>query len=210
MMKDAQPNAAILHIVYKTLLPVFITILCTTGCYTILSPLPEYMPPEENQSINEADDSIIVTNKYINNYNYSNCRGYENYCSSIYWRYNSWTGTYYCDPYYYNFSYYNHHHNNNNWWFSNNNWNNDNYSDSNSSIPPKKTKRNRSYSRNSSYSVDTTTSQENTQTNNSQSGNSSYSVDTSKSQNNTQTNTNNNKPNKSNNKPRRKHNRRPL
>lgn len=209
MMKAAQANAVILHIVYKTLLPVFIVILCTTGCYTILSPLSEYMPPEENQLINETDDSIIVTNKYINNYNYSNCRGYDNYCSSIYLRYNSWTGTYYCDPYYYNFSYYNHHHNNN-WWFSNNNWNNDNYSDNNSSISPKKTKLNRSYSRNSSYSVDTTTSQENTQTNNSQSENSSYSVDTSKSQNNTQTNTNNNESNKSNNKPRRKHNRRPL
>ena len=162
MIKHAQPNVILLPNVHKTLLPTFIFILCTTGCYTILSPLSEYMPPEENQSINEADDSTIVTNKYINNYHYSNCTGYENSCSSIHWRYNSWTGTYYCDPYYYNFNYYNHHHNNhhydNYWWYSNNNWNNDNYSDNNSFTPPKKTKRNRSYSRNSSYSVDTNTS----------------------------------------------------
>ena len=196
MIKHAQPNVVLLPNVDKTLLLVFIFILCTTGCYTILSPLSEYMPPEENQSINETVDSTIVTNKYINNYNYSNCTGYENSCSSIHWRYNSWTGTYYCDPYYYNFSSYNHHHNNhhhndNYWWYSNNNWNNDNYSDNNSFTPPKKTKRNRSYSRNSSYSVDTYTSQESTQTN------------TSTSQENTQTN-------KSNNKKRRKHNRKPL
>ena len=68
MIKHAQSNVVLLPTVYKTLLPVFIFILCTTGCYTILSPLSEYMPPEENQSINEADDSNIVTNKYINNY----------------------------------------------------------------------------------------------------------------------------------------------
>ncbi len=191
MMKYVKPNSVIMPTVYKTLLPVFIAILCTTGCYTILSPPSEYIHPKENQSINEADDTIIVTNKYTNHYNCSYCTGYNNSCNSRNWRYNSWTGTYYCDPYYYNFSYYNNHHNDNYWWYSNNNWNNDNYSDNNSYIPPKKTKRNRSYSRNSSYSVDSSTSQENTQTN------------SSTSQENTQTNS-------SKNKKRRKHNRRPL
>ena len=210
MIKYAQPNVVLLPNVYKTLLPTFIFILCTTGCYTILSPLSEYMPSEENQSINEADDSTIVTNKYINNYNCFNCTGYENSCSSMHWRYNSWTGTYYCDPYYYNSSYYNNHCNDNHWWYSNNNWNNDNYSDNNSFTPPQKTKRKRSYSRNSNYSVNTNTSQEYTQTNNSYSKNSSYSVNTSTSKENTQSNTSNNKPKKIKNKPRRKHNRKPL
>jgi len=210
MIKHALPNAVILSIVYKKLLPIFIFILCTTGCYTILSPLSEYMPPEENQSINEVDGSTIVTNKYINHHNYSNCTGYENSCSHRYWRYNSWTDTYYYDPYYYNSSYYNHHHNDNYWWYSNNYWNNDNYSDNNSFMPPKKTKRNRSYSRNASDSINASTSQENTQTNNSYSENSNNSVNASPSQENTQSNANNDKPKTSNNKRRRKHNRKPL
>ena len=68
MIKHAQPNVVLLTNGYKTLLPTFIFILCTTGCYTILSPLSEYMPPEENKSINETYDSTIVTNKYFNNY----------------------------------------------------------------------------------------------------------------------------------------------
>ena len=206
MIKNAQPSAVILLIVYKILWSILI--LSTTGCYTILSPLSEYTPPEQNQSINGVDDSNIVAKKYINHYNYYNCTGYENSCRNRYWRYNSWTDTYYYDPYYYN-STYHHHHNDNYWWYSNSQHHNDNYSNNNSFIPPKKTKRNRSYSRHSSDSVNSNANQENTSTNNSYTENSSDSVNASTSQENTQSSTSNDKP-KSNNKRRRKHNRKPL
>jgi len=64
-----------------------ITILCITGCYTIITPPPDYYHQEENLSIHEEVDSTIVTHKNINNYYCSNCAVYENSCSSIHWRY---------------------------------------------------------------------------------------------------------------------------
>ena len=124
-----------------------ITILCITGCYTILTPPPDYNYQEENLSTHEEVDSSIVANQYINNYYCSRCLVYENSCSSINWRYNSWTDSYYCDPYYYNYSYYNHHNNNNYWWHSYHDWSYNDYSHNHSYVPSKKTRRDRSYSR---------------------------------------------------------------
>ena len=49
-------------------LPLFITIFCITGCYTILTPPPDYYHQEENLSIHEEVDSTIVTHKNITNY----------------------------------------------------------------------------------------------------------------------------------------------
>ena len=43
-------------------------ILCITGCYTMLTPPPDYYHQEENLSIHEEVDSTIVTHKNINNY----------------------------------------------------------------------------------------------------------------------------------------------
>ena len=179
-----------------------ITILCITGCYTILTPPPDYYHQEENLSIHEEVDSTIVTHKNINNYYCSNCAVYENSCSSMHWRYNSWSGTYYCDPYYYNYSYYNHHSYDHYWW---------DYSDNFSKRPSKKTKRNRSFFRLSYDTVVENTNQDNTSSSSSQSGsynsqdNKSYNESTENSTTSTESQTN-----KSNAKPRRKHNRKPL
>ena len=208
-------------IIFK-ILPVFFIILYITGCYTILDPPPEYIYQEENHSTHDAVDSVIVTEKNINNYYCSSCEVYENSCSSIHWRYNSWTGTYYCDPYYYNYSYYNHHYNNNYWWHSSHDWryndysHNHSYVSSNSYVPSKKTRRDRSFSRISDDSVVDNVSQNDTASSAVQShGNSSHTeniqTDNSYSENteNSATSTDS-QTIKTNTKPRRKHNRRAL
>ena len=79
-------------IIFK-ILPGCIIILCITGCYTILNPPPDYIHQEENHSNHDAAGSVLVTEKNINNYYCSSCEVYENSCSSIHWRYNSWRGT---------------------------------------------------------------------------------------------------------------------
>lgn len=187
-------------------LPVLFTIYCMTGCYTMLTPPPGYIRPDDNLSINDENDSPIVTNQYINNYYCSSCGIYGNSYSSIHWRYNSWTGKYYCDPYYYNYSYYNHHYNDNYWWHSNHNWNYYDYSYNNSDSPSKKTRRDRSFVRTSGDAVaentDTSPSQSDTyspQANNANSITTENSTATTESQ-----------ANNSNTKPRRKHNRKRL
>ena len=188
-----------------------ITILCITGCYTILTPPPDYYHQEENLSIHEEVDSTIVTHKNINNYYCSNCAVYENSCSSMHWRYNSWSGTYYCDPYYYNYSYYNHHQYDYYWHNSHNNWNYHDYSDNFSKRPSKKTKRNRSFFRLSYDTVVENSNQDNTSSSSSQSGN--YNSQNNKSSNESTVNSTpstESQTNTSNAKPRRKHNRKPL
>ena len=188
-----------------------ITILCITGCYTILTPPPDYYHQEENLSIHEEVDSTIVTHKNINNYYCSNCAVYENSCSSIHWRYNSWSGTYYCDPYYYNYSYYNHHSYDHYWWDSHNNWNYHNYSDNYSYTRSKKTRRNRSFSRKLTNNVVENTNSNNTSSSPSESNSYNLPIDNSNNENigNAETSTNS-QTNKSNVKSRRKHNRKPL
>jgi len=188
-----------------------ITILCITGCYTILTPPPDYYHQEENLSIHEEVDSTIVTHKNINNYYCSNCAVYENSCSSIHWRYNSWSGTYYCDPYYYNYSYYNHHSYDHYWWDSHNNWNYHNYSDNYSYTRSKKTRRNRSFSRKLENNVVENTNSNNTSSSPSESNSYNLPIDNSNNENigNAETLTNS-QTNKSNVKSRRKHNRKPL
>ena len=189
----------------------FITILCITGCYTILTPPPDYYHQEENLSIHEEVDSTIVTHKNINNYYCSNCAVYENSCSSIHLRYNSWSGTYYCDPYYYNYSYYNDHCNDHYWWHSHNNWNYHDYSDNFSYRPSKKTKRNRSFSRLSDDTVVENTNSNNTSSSPSESNSYNLPIDNSNNENigNAETSTDSQTKN-SNFKSRRKHNRKPL
>ena len=188
-----------------------ITILCITGCYTILTPPPDYYHQEENLSIHEEVDSTIVTHKNINNYYCSNCAVYENSCSSIHWRYNSWSGTYYCDPYYYNYSYYNHHCNDHYWWHSHNNWNYHDYSDNYSYTRSKKTKRNRSFSRKLENNVVENTNSNNTSSSPSESNSYNLPIDNSNNENigNAETSTDSQTKN-SNVKSRRKHNRKPL
>ena len=193
-------------------LPLFITILCITGCYTILTPPhPDYNYQEENLSTHEEVDSSIVANQYINNYYCSRCLVYENSCSSINWRYNSWTDSYYCDPYYYNNSYYNHHKYGYYWKNSYHDWNYHDYTNNYSYIPSKKTKRNRSFSRLSHDTVVENSTQDNTSYATSQSD--SYNSQHNKSSNeNTENSTNSteSQTNKSNAKPRREHKRKPL
>ena len=188
-----------------------ITILCITGCYTILTPPPDYYHQEENLSIHEEVDSTIVTHKNINNYYCSNCAVYENSCSSIHWRYNSWSGTYYCDPYYYNYSYYNHHCYDRYWWDSHNNWNYHDYSDNFSYTPSKKTRRNRSFSRKLENNVVENTTSNNTSSSPSESNSYNLPIDNSNNENigNAETSTDS-KTKNSNVKSRRKHNRKPL
>lgn len=188
-----------------------ITILCITGCYTILTPPPDYYHQEENLSIHEEVDSTIVTHKNINNYYCSNCAVYENSCSSIHWRYNSWSGTYYCDPYYYNYSYYNHHCNDHYWWHSHNNWNYHDYSDNYSYTRSKKTKRNRSFFRSSYDTVVENSNQDNTSSSSSQSGSYNSPIDNSNNEIIGTAETSNDSQTKNSNvKSRRKHNRKPL
>ena len=192
-------------------LPVLFTIYCMTGCYTMLTPPPGHIRPQENQSINDEVDSPAVTNQQINNYYCSSCGIYANSCSSIHWRYNSWTGTYYCDPYYYNYSYYNHHYNDNYWWHSNQHWDYYDYSDNYSYSPSKKTRRDRSFVRTSDDTVVENSQHENTGSSLDQSdtynapADNSNSITTGYSTATTQSQANN-----SNTKPRRKHNRKPL
>ena len=193
------------------ILPLFITIICITGCYTILTPPPDYYYQEGNLSTHEEVDSSIVANQYINNYYCSHCLVYENSCSSINWRYNSWSDTYYCDPYYYNYSYYNHHKYGYYWQNSYHDWNYHDYSDNFSYKPSKKTKRNRSFFRLSYDTVVENSNQDNTSSSPSQSDsynsqdNESYNENTENS-----TTSNESQTNNSNAKPRRKHNRKPL
>ena len=188
-----------------------ITILCITGCYTILTPPPDYYHQEENLSIHEEVDSTIVTHKNINNYYCSNCAVYENSCSSIHWRYNSWSGTYYCDPYYYNYSYYNHHYYDHYWWDSHNNWNYHNYSDNYSYTRSKKTRRNRSFSRLSYDTVVENTNSNITSSSPSESNNYNLPIDNSNNENIGNAETSNDSQTKNSNvKSRRKHNRKPL
>ena len=189
----------------------FITILYITGCYTILTPPPDYNYQEENLSTHEEADSSIVANQYINNYYCSRCSVYENSCSSINWRYNSWTDSYYCDPYYYNYSYYNHHKYGYYWQNSCHDWNHHDYSHNYSYRPTKKIKRNRSFSRLSYDTVEENSNQDNTNSSPSQSD--SYTSQDNKSYNQStenSTTSTDNQTNKSNAKPRRKHNRKPL
>ena len=202
-------------IIFKILPSIFI-ISCIAGCYTILNSPPDYIDQEENYSTHGAADSAIVTEKYINDYNCSSCADYENSCSSIHWRYNSWTGTYYCDPYYYNYSYYNHHYNNNYWRHSYHDWSYNDYSYNHSYVPSKKTRRDRSFSRIPDYSVVENISQDDTASSAVQSnGNSSHTknIQTDNSYNkntgNSATSTDS-QTIKTNTKPRRKHNRKPL
>ena len=204
------------------LLKIFITILCTSGCYTILNPPPDYIYHEENHSTHDVVDSVIVTEKNIKNYYCSSCEVYENSCSSIHWRYNSWTGTYYCDPYYYNYSYYNHHYNNNYWWHSYHDWSYNDYSHnhsyvpSNSYVPIKKTRRDRSYSRIPDDSVVENISQDETASSAVQSNSNSSHTENIQTDNLYNKNTGNSATStdsqtiKTNTKPRRKHNRKPL
>jgi len=188
-----------------------ITILCITGCYTILTPPPDYYHKEENLSIHEEVDSTIVTHKNINNYYCSNCAVYENSCSSMHWRYNSWSGTYYCDPYYYNYSYYNHHSYDHYWWDSHNNWNYHNYSDNYSYTRSKKTRRNRSFSRLSYDTVVENTNSNITSSSPSESNNYNLPIDNSNNENIGNAETSNDSQTKNSNvKSRRKHNRKPL
>ena len=202
-------------IIFK-ILPVFFIILYITGCYTILDPPPEYIYQEENHSTHDAVDSVIVTEKYINNNYCSNCSGYENLCSSIHWRYNSWTGTYYCDPYYYNYSYYNHHYNNNYWWHSYHDWSYNDYSYNYSYVPSKKTRRDRSFSRIPDDSVVENISQDDTASSAVQSNSNSSQTENIQTDNSYNKNTGNSATStdsqtiKTNTKPRRKHNRRAL
>jgi len=192
-------------------LPLFITILCITGCYTILTPPHDYNYQEEYLSTHEQIDSSIVANQYINNYYCSRCSMHENSCGSINWRYNSWTDSYYCDPYYYNYSYYSHHQYCYYWQNSYYDWNHHDYSHNYSYIPAKKTKRNRSFSRLSYDTVVENNSQDNTSSSPSQSDsynsqdNKSYNQSTENSATSTDGQTN-----KGTAKPRRKHNRKPL
>ena len=188
-----------------------ISILCITGCYTILTPPPDYNYQEENLSTHEEVDSSIVANQYINNYYCSRCLVYENSCSSINWRYNSWTDSYYCDPYYYNYSYYSHHKYCYYWQNSYHDWNHHDYSHNYSYRPAKKAKRNRNFSR---LSYDTMAENSNQgSTNSSPSQSDSYNSKDNKSYNQStenSTTSTDNQTNKSNAKPRRKHNRKPL
>ena len=202
-------------IIIKILLGIFI-ILCISGCYTILDPPPDYIYLEEIHSTRDAVDSVIVAEKYINNYYCSSCVGYENACSRIHWRYNSWTGTYYCDPYYYNYSYYNHHYNNHYWWHSKHNMNFNEYSHNYSYVPSKKTKRDRSFSRIPDYSVVENISQDDTATSAVQSNNNISHTENIQTDNSYREITGNSATStdsqtiKTNTKPRRKHNRKPL
>jgi hypothetical protein len=204
------PTSMISYSIIIKKLPLFITILCITGCYTILTPPHDYNYQEEYLSAHEQVDSSIVANQYINNYYCSRCSMHENSCGSINWRYNSWTDSYYCDPYYYNYSYYSHHQYCYYWQNSYHDWNHHDYSH-NSYRPAKKTKRNRSFSRLSYDTVVENNSQNNTSSSPSQSDsynsqdNKSYNQSTENSATSTDSQTN-----KSTAKPRRKHNRKPL
>jgi len=205
------PTSMISYSIIIKKLPLFITILCITGCYTILTPPHDYNYQEEYLSTHEQADSSIVANQYINNYYCSRCSMHENSCGSINWRYNSWTDRYYCDPYYYNYSYYSHHKYCYYWQNSYYDWNHHDYSHNYSYRPAKKTKRNRSFSRLSYDTVVENNSHDNTSSSPSQSDsynsqdNKSYNQSTENSATSTDSQTN-----KSTAKPRRKHNRKPL
>ena len=193
------------------IIPVLLSIFCITGCYTVLTPPPEYFSQEEHHFHNNDVDSTNVTNQYINNYYCSSCGIYENTCASLHWRYNYWTSTYYCDPYYYNHSNYNHHCNNNNWWGSNYGWWNNNYSGDYTYSPPKKSRRDRSFTRmttdyvadnfdpENSYSPPPPNNSNNPQADNTTTGSTANSSTASSNQQDNNTS-----------KPRRKHSRRPL
>ena len=207
-------SSTIPYTIILKILPVFFTSFCITGCYTMLTPPPEYFVLEENQFDSEVADSVIVTNQNINNYYCSRCGIFENSCSSIHWRYNYWTGKYYCDPFYYNYSYYNHHYNDNYLWHSYHNWDYYNYSPNyanNSYTPSKKSKRGRSFDRLPDNPVPETSIQENTDSTPLQSD--SYFPEDDNSSAGTTINSSptiTNQPSTSDTKPRRKHNRRPL
>ena len=203
------------------MLPILFSIFLFTGCYTILTPPAEYIQLDGNKPVNDDIDTLIVENVNVHVDCYSSY-GHAGHCCSIHARYNTWTGSYYCDPYYYNYSYYNHHYNNNYWWHSSHDWryndysHNHSYVSSNSYVPSKKTRRDRSFSRISDDSVVDNVNQNDTASSSVQiNGNSSHTeniqTDNSYSENTENSDTSTDSQTiKTNTKPRRKHNRKPL
>ena len=192
------------------MLPILFSIFLFTGCYTILTPPAEYIQLDGNKPVNDDIDTLIVENVNVHVDCYSSY-GHAGHCCSIHARYNTWTGSYYCDPYYYNYSNFNHHCNDYYWWNSNESWNNYDYSDNYNYSPSRKTRRNQSFNRMTDDNVANNFQQSYADSNPSQSNTYNSNVNNSSSEGtNNSAATSENQKNNSNAKSRRKHNRKPL